>query len=72
MIWDIAGNPLGEKCDMDPDPRHPDRWRKAVVCRTADRPGRQTFKEAILEVCESRKDEHARHVKLRIMGAVSD
>ena len=61
-----------ERCALIPDPRHPDRWRKAVLCRTADRPGRQSFKEAILEACGSRKDEWARQVEVRIMGAVSD
>ena len=55
-----------------PDPRHPDRWRKAVLCRTAGRPGRQSFKEAILEACGSRKDKWARQVEVHIMGAVSD
>ena len=46
--------------------------QKAVLCRTADRPGRQPFKEANLEACDSRKDERARQVEMRIMGAVSD
>ena len=62
----------GETCALIPDPHHPDRWRKAVLCRTADRPGRQSFREAILEACGSRKDEWARQVEVRIMGAVSD
>jgi len=47
----------GETCIIRPDPKNPKRWRKAVVCRTADRPGRQTFKDAILEVCALRNDE---------------
>ena len=51
-----------ETCALIANPRHPDRWRKAVLCRTADRPGRQPFKEAILKACGSRKDEWARQV----------
>ena len=43
-------------------PARTDRWRKAVLCRTADRPGRQSFKEAIL----------ARQIEVRIMGVVND
>lgn len=62
----------GEQCIMDPDPRHPSRWRKVLLCRTAERPGRQTFKETILKACQSRDDNWAREVEIRIMGAVSD
>ena len=73
-LFDFRENCLfcGEKCDINPDPRNPNRWRKTLLCRTADRPGRQTFKETILQVCKDRKDELARMVEVRINGAVSD
>ena len=57
---------------MNPDPKNPSRWRKAILCRTADRPGRHSFKEAILDVCLSRKDEWGKEVEVRLAGAVSD
>ena len=62
----------GETCALIPDPRHPDRWQKAVLCRTADHPGRQSFKEAILEACGSQKNKWARQVEVCFMGAVSN
>lgn len=73
-VFDFQENCLfcGENCVMDPDPRNPSRWRKAVRCRTACRPGKQTFKDAILEVCNSRKDERAGAVEVRLHGAITD
>ncbi len=62
----------GEICSISPDPRHPDRWRKARLCRTAERAGNKTFKEVILDVCKTRKDEWARKVEILIQAAVSD
>lgn len=62
----------GENCALKPDPKNPKRWRKALLCRTADRPGRQTFKETVLEACESRNDDWAKQVEVRLLGAVSD
>ena len=62
----------GDPCIMDYDPKHPNRWRRVVLCRTADRYGQRTFKQVILNVCESRNDEWASYVKIRIQGAVSD
>ena len=59
---------------MSPDPKKkPSRWRKAILCRIiADRPGRQSFKEAILDVCLSRKDKWGKEVEVRLAGALSD
>ena len=62
----------GDPCIMNCDPKHPDRWRRVVLCRTADRDGQGTFKHAILSVCDARNDEWANDVKLRVQGAISD
>lgn len=63
----------GEACIMDPDPRHPDRWRIARLCLTADRgPQLTTFKQAILDICSKRKDDWAKQVEIRLQGSVSD
>ena len=63
----------GEECNCDPPIRNPKRWRKAYVCRTADRgKDQKTFKEAILNVCSQRGDAQAKEVQLRLEGAVSD
>ena len=43
----------GESCNVIPDKKHPDRWKKnkAFVCRTADRgKGKLSFKEVLLQV----------------------
>lgn len=41
----------GKTCLITPDPKHPDRWRKAFECRTSERgKGNLTFKEVILKV----------------------
>ena len=61
----------GDLCIMDYDLKHRYRWRRVVLCRTADRDGQMTFKQVILNVCDSR-NEWANHVKIRIQGAVSD
>jgi len=63
----------GMECVMDVDPKNPSRWRKVVLCRTANRgPHQKSFKDTILEVCEQRKDEQSQQVKLRVIGALSD
>ena len=56
----------GEKCIMDFDKKNPNRWRRVLLCRTADRVDRTTFKQTILDVIDSRQ------VKIRLMGAISD
>ena len=58
---------------MQPDPRHPDRWRRVIQCRTADRGSSQkTFKEVILQRCDELNDDWAHTVRLRVQAAVSD
>ena len=42
----------GGKCDIVKDPKHPDRWRPAYVCREWETFGNWDLKEAIFEACE--------------------
>ena len=63
----------GDMCEMEPDPRHPSRWRRVIKCRNSDRVQSPiTLKENILSTCEKRNDDWANQVRLRIQGAVSD
>ena len=42
----------GVQCSIQPDLKNPARWRRAVLCRTADRgSGSKTFKQSILDKC---------------------
>ena len=48
----------GEKCCPKPDPKHPNRWRRVIQCRTADRwPNQNTFKDVIIDACDLRNDD---------------
>ena len=63
----------GEKCNVNRDPKHPNRWRPAYVCRQVEvSDGSKTLKEEILDICVKRKDKQAECVRVRIEGAVSD
>ena len=63
----------GELCKMEKNKKHPDRWKKAVLCRTAYAgPGKKAFKEFILEACTQRNDDIANQVRVRVEGALSD
>ena len=63
----------GERCEIERDKKQPNRWRRAVLCRTADAiPGLKSFKQRILDVCERRNDNIANQVRLHVEGAVSD
>jgi len=62
----------GALCIMDRDPKHPDRWRKVTLCRTADRAADRTYKQKILDTCFERQDNWAKDVEIRVVGAVSD
>ena len=57
---------------MDFDLKNPNRWRRVVVCRTADRAGQKTFKQSIIDTCDARQDELSHEVKRRVLSAVSD
>lgn len=63
----------GESCAIEKDKKHPDGWRRAVLCRTEyASPGKKSFKESILKVCDQRKDNVAEQVRSRVEGALSD
>ena len=55
---------------MEKDMKHPDRWKKAVVCWTAYAgAGKKASKESILEACTQRNDDIANQVRARAEGA---
>ena len=55
---------------MEKDKKHPDRWKKAVLCRTAYAGrGKKAFKESILEACTQRNDDIANQVRVGVEGA---
>ena len=63
----------GELCEIEKDKEHPDRWKKAVLCRTAHAgPGKKGFRESILEACTQRNDDIANQVRVCVEGALSD
>ena len=63
----------GKTCNLQRDPKHPDRWRPAYLCREAiSKGGKKSFKDTILEACDVRKDEWAARVRVWVEGAVSD
>ena len=63
----------GLECNIVKDKKHPHRWRKASLCRTADRgSGKETFKDAVMDICAQRGDNWANQVLVRVQGAVSD
>ena len=63
----------GESCAIEKDKKHPHRWRRAVLRRTADAsPGKKSFKKSILKVCDQRKDHVAEQMRFRVEAALSD
>ena len=44
---------------LDIDERHPDRWRRVVLCQTAEA---KPFRDSILETCYMRNGDIARQV----------
>ena len=62
----------GDACVIEPSKKNPTRWREAYLCRTADRKGRCSFQEAILQRADERLDEWGRDVTRRTNAAVSD
>lgn len=60
---------------MKADPKNPGRWEKnkGILCKTADRgPGKKSFKEVLLSICDKRSDVQSDEVRVRIAGAPSD
>ena len=62
----------GNQCEQL-DARNPQRWRKVVQCRTADRgKNRMSFTQTVLLACDKRDGLQADEVRRRVQGAVSD
>ena len=49
---------VGETCNVNKDPKHPARWRRAYLCRTVG-DEHADFKQEILKVCQNRGDKWA-------------
>jgi len=62
----------GDLCEMKKDPKNPGRWRRIVLCRTADDAKHGSFKDKILATCITRKDAWSEEVSVRVEGALSD
>ena len=62
----------GEKCDVIKDQKNPARWRPAYVCRQGETFENRGLKDAILDVCEKRKDTQSEQIRLRIGGVLTD
>ena len=62
----------GGKCDVVKDPKHPDRWQPAYVCREGETFGNRGLKQAILEACEKRKDTQSEQIRVRMAGIFAD
>ena len=56
----------GKTCILTKDPRHPDRWRPAYLCKTSERKRRPIYKETVQKACDERNDEWATKVRVRL------
>ena len=62
----------GKFCNLTVDKKNPKRWRRVVLCKTADRMGQNSFKDEILDICAKRQDTQSAEVRVRLEGAISD
>ena len=63
----------GEACEINKDPKNPERWRPAYMCRsTYSERDEKPYKQYLLDKCDNRGDSWANDVRLRIQGAISD
>ena len=62
----------GGKCDIVKDPKHPDRWCPAYVCREGETFGNRGLKEAIFEAYEKRKNAQSEQIRVRMAGVYTD
>ena len=56
----------GKSCSLKKDPKHPDRWRAAYLCKTSDRKTKPIYKECVLKICDEWDDEWASKVRVRL------
>lgn len=63
----------GDLCDLTKDPKHPNRWRPAYLCRsTVSEHDKTPYNQYLLEKCAARDDAWADEVRSRVLGSVSD
>ncbi len=61
----------GTECKIDKDPKHPDRWRQAYLCRsTWSESTKKPYKEFLLEKCNALRDGWGKEVRIRLEGAL--
>ena len=60
----------GKACNLERPLKN--RWKKAYLCRTADRRGKILFKQAILRHAQKRDDDWGNDVSFRFISALSD
>jgi len=54
------------------DTKNPSGWRHVVVCRTADCGDQLTYKQCVIDACNTRQDVIGQQVKIQVTGCVSD
>ena len=53
FVWKLNCLFCGEKCDLQKDKKHPDRWRESYACTTSDHgPNMLTYKDYLLKVSD--------------------
>ena len=68
FIWKQHCLFCAKSCPLEKDPKHPDRWKEAFLCKTSDRDiqGRGTYRNVLLSICDQRNDAWADEVRLRL------
>ena len=63
----------GQLCNLDKDPKNPERWNPAYKCRsTVSEHDRTPYKQYLLTKCDDRADSWAEEVRGRLQAAISD
>ena len=66
FLWKEQCLFCGEICNLEKDPKNPNRWREAYLCRTSDRRNKQIYKDTLLQICDERNDKWAEEVRTRL------
>ena len=62
----------GETCEVVKDPKHPDRWHPAFICRQGETYEGKSLRDAVFEACKKRKDRQSEEIMVRLAGVLSD
>ena len=63
----------GKYCSLERDPKNPNHWKRATLCKTSDRgTGNLSYKDVVLETGEQRGDKWTEEVQIRVSGSLSD